>query len=246
MVRYKITVEYDGKNFSGWQRQKHSSNSIQQILEDAIKSFSGEELTIYCGGRTDAGVHALGQVVHFDLKKEHKLYVVRNAINYHLRPLPICVLSTETTDDEFHARFSAKKRHYLYKIVNRYAPLTLDHNHAWQVCQKLDISKMNKAAKHLIGKHDFSSFRAKDCQVKNPIKTIDNIEILQDGCNINIAISARSFLHNQVRIITGTLVECGRGHLLPEEIPSILKKCKRSAAGTTAPPYGLYLIRIDY
>ncbi|WP_339045217.1 tRNA pseudouridine(38-40) synthase TruA [Candidatus Mesenet endosymbiont of Agriotes lineatus] len=245
-MRYKVVLEYDGHNFSGWQRQKHSSNSIQQILESAIKNFLGEEITTHCGGRTDVGVHALGQVVHFDLQKGHKLYVVRNAINYHLRPLPICVLSVETTNDEFHARFSAKRRHYLYRIVNRYAPLTIDHNRAWQVCQKLDVNKMNKAAKYLIGKHDFSSFRAKDCQAKNPIKTVDNIEVLQDGYNINIAISARSFLHNQVRIITGTLVECGRGRLLPEEISNILRKCKRSAASTTAPPYGLYLVRIDY
>lgn len=245
-MRYKVIVEYEGRNFSGWQRQKHSLNSIQQILESAIKNFSGEEITVYCGGRTDAGVHALGQVAHFDLQKEREPYVVRNAINYHLRPLPICVLNAEITDDEFHARFSAKKRHYLYRIVNRYAPLTIDHNRAWQVCQKLDVNKMNKAAKYLIGKHDFSSFRAKDCQAKNPIKTINDIEILQDGCNINIPISARSFLHNQVRIIIGTLVECGRNRLPPEEILNILKKRKRSAAGATAPPYGLYLIRIDY
>lgn len=245
-MRYKITVEYNGSSFSGWQKQQHSANSIQEKIENAIFNFSGEKVTLYCGGRTDAGVHALGQIAHFDMEKEFELYRIRNAINYHLKSIPIVVLNAEVVDDAFHARFSAKKRYYEYRIVNRYAPAALETGYVWQVFSPLDVNIMREAAKHLLGKHDLSSFRSKDCHAANPIRTIDDIDIIQNGNHIHIKISAISFLHNQVRIIVGTLVEFGKNRTNPQEMLNILSQCKRSAAGVTAPPFGLYLVKIDY
>lgn len=244
-MRYKITIEYNGSGFSGWQKQ-HSTNSIQEIIENAIFNFSGEKVTLYCGGRTDAGVHAIGQVAHFDMQKEFELYRIRNAINYHLKSIPIVILNAEVVNDTFHARFSAKKRHYEYKIVNRYAPAALEAGYVWQIFNPLDVNIMCEAAKYLVGKHDLSSFRSKDCQAKNPVKTTDNIDITQNGSYIYIKISALSFLHNQVRIIVGTLVEFGKNKTDPQEMKQIIDRSRRSAAGVTAPPYGLYLIKIDY
>ncbi|WP_168464085.1 tRNA pseudouridine(38-40) synthase TruA [Wolbachia endosymbiont of Ctenocephalides felis wCfeT] len=245
-MRYKITIEYNGRNFSGWQKQQHSTNSIQETIESAIFSFSGEKIMLYCGGRTDAGVHAFGQVAHFDMQREFELYRIRNAINYHLKSIPIVVLNAEVVDDAFHARFSAKKRHYEYRIVNRYAPAALEYGYVWPVFNPLDINIMQEAAKYLIGRHDFSSFRSKDCQAANPVRTIDSIDIIQDGNRIHIKISALSFLHNQVRIIVGTLVEFGKNKTDPREMLNILNECKRAAAGVTAPSCGLYLVKIDY
>lgn len=245
-MRYKITIEYNGSGFSGWQKQQHSTNSIQEAIENAIFKFSGEEVTLYCGGRTDAGVHATGQVAHFDMQKEFELYRIRNATNYHLRSIPIVVLNAEVVDNAFHARFSAKKRYYEYKVVNRYAPAALEKGYVWQVFNPLDVNIMHEAAKYLIGKHDLSSFRSKDCQAKSPVKTIDDIDITQDGNQIYIKISALSFLHNQVRIIVGTLVEFGKNKTDPQKMRQIIDQQRRSAAGVTAPPYGLYLVKIDY
>ncbi|WCR53380.1 MAG: tRNA pseudouridine synthase A [Wolbachia endosymbiont of Ctenocephalides orientis wCori] len=245
-MRYKITIEYNGSGFSGWQKQQHSTNSIQEIIENAVFNFSGEKVTLYCGGRTDAGVHAMGQVAHFDMQKEFGLYRIRNAINYHLKSIPIVILNAEIVNDTFHARFSAKKRHYEYKIVNRYAPAALEAGYIWQIFNPLDVNIMREAAKYLVGKHDLSSFRSKDCQAKNPVKTIDDIDITQDGSYIYIKISALSFLHNQVRIIVGTLVEFGKNKADPQEMKQIIDQHRRSAAGVTAPPYGLYLVKIDY
>lgn len=199
-MRYKITIEYNGSNFIGWQKQKHSSNSIQEILENAILKFSQQHTTVYVAGRTDAGVHALGQVAHFDLTTNLDTYVVRNAINYHLIPHAIAILSVEKTDDKFHARFSAKKRHYLYKIINRYSPLTIDYNRAWLIHNPLNIENMIQAIEYIKGNHDFSSFRARHCQSKNPIKTIDDLKIIHNNQSINIHISAIPFSHHQVRI----------------------------------------------
>ncbi|MGL9731528.1 MAG: tRNA pseudouridine(38-40) synthase TruA [Wolbachia sp.] len=245
-MRYKITIEYNGSSFSGWQKQQHSANSIQETIENAIFNFSGEKVTLYCGGRTDAGVHALGQVAHFDMEREFELYRIRNAINYHLKLIPVVVLNVEVVDDEFHARFSAKKRHYEYRIINRYTPAALEAGYVWQISNPLDVNIIREAAKHLLGKHNLSSFRSKDCQAANPVRTIDNIEIVQNGSYIYIKISAISFLHNQVRIIVGTLVELGKNKTNPQEMLNILNKRKRNAAGVTAPPCGLYLVKIDY
>ncbi|MCM1000907.1 MAG: tRNA pseudouridine(38-40) synthase TruA [Wolbachia endosymbiont of Melophagus ovinus] len=245
-MRYKITIEYNGSSFSGWQKQQHSANSIQETIENAIFNFSGEKVTLHCGGRTDAGVHALGQVAHFDMEREFELYRIRNAINYHLKSIPVVVLNAEVVDNEFHARFSAKKRHYEYRIINRYAPAALEAGYVWQVFNPLNVNIMREAAKHLLGKHNLSSFRSKDCQAANPVRTIDDIEIAQNGSHIYIKISAISFLHNQVRIIVGTLVEFGKNKTNPQEMLNILNQRKRNAAGVTAPPCGLYLVKIDY
>ncbi|MBV0899588.1 MAG: tRNA pseudouridine(38-40) synthase TruA [Wolbachia endosymbiont of Fragariocoptes setiger] len=245
-MRYKITIEYNGSNFSGWQKQKHSAHSVQEAIENAILKFTGEKITLYCGGRTDSGVHALGQIAHFDINKNFEPYRIRNAINYHLNSTAISIVNVEVVNNEFHARFSAKKRHYQYKIINRYAPSPLENGYVWQVFKPLDVDVMIDAAQHLIGKHDLSSFRSKDCQAKSPIKTIDNIEILQHIHHIYIKISALSFLHNQVRIITGTLVKFGRHKIHSREMLKILDQKDRKASGVTAPPHGLYLMRIDY
>ncbi|CEI85484.1 tRNA pseudouridine(38-40) synthase TruA [Ehrlichia minasensis] len=245
-MRYKITIEYNGSNFIGWQKQKHSSNSIQEILEEAIFKFSQQNVTIYVAGRTDAGVHALGQVAHFDLTTDFDTYVVRNAINYHLLPHAIAVLNVEKADDKFHARFSAKKRHYLYKIINRYSPLTIDYNRAWLVRNPLNVDKMMQAVEYIKGNHDFSSFRARHCQSKSPVKTMDDLKIIHNDQYIDIYFSAISFLHNQVRIIVGTLVECGKSSFPPEYTRNILAAKNRSYAGMTAPPYGLYFVKVDY
>lgn len=245
-MRYKITIEYNGSGFFGWQKQQHSANSIQETIENAIFNFSGERVSLHCGGRTDAGVHALEQVAHFDMERQFELYRIRNGINYHLQAIPIVVLGAELVDDAFHARFSAKKRYYEYRIINRYAPTALETGYVWQVFNPLDVNIMREAAKHLLGKHNLSSFRSKDCQATNPVRTIDDIDIVQSESHIYIKISAISFLHNQVRIIVGTLVEFGKNRTNPQEMLNILSQCKRNAAGITAPPYGLYLIKIDY
>ncbi|MGN7619253.1 MAG: tRNA pseudouridine(38-40) synthase TruA [Ehrlichia sp.] len=245
-MRYKITIEYNGSNFIGWQKQKHSSNSIQEIVEEAIFKFSQQRVILYVAGRTDAGVHALGQVAHFDLTMDFDAYVIRNAINFHLIPHDIAILNVEKTDDKFHARFSAKKRHYLYKIINRYSHLTLDYNRAWLIRTPLNVKNMVQAIEYMKGNHDFSSFRAKHCQSKSPIKTIDDLQIINNGQFIDIYIAALSFLHNQVRIIVGTLVECGKNNFPPEYIRNILDAKNRSCAGITAPSYGLYFVKVDY
>ncbi|QGR02501.1 tRNA pseudouridine(38-40) synthase TruA [Ehrlichia ruminantium] len=245
-MRYKITIEYDGSNFIGWQKQHHASNSIQEILEEAIFKFSKQYVTVHAAGRTDAGVHALGQVAHFDLAADFDTYIVRNAINYHLISNPIVVVHVEKTNTDFHARFSAKMRHYVYKIINRYSPLTIDYNRAWLVRTPLNVENMIKAICYIKGNHNFSSFRAKCCQSKSPVKTIDNLTITYSHPYIDINISAISFLHHQVRIIVGTLVECGKGNFSPEHIKNIIDAKDRSYAGVTAPPYGLYFVKVDY
>ncbi|WFW29906.1 MAG: tRNA pseudouridine(38-40) synthase TruA [Wolbachia endosymbiont of Menacanthus eurysternus] len=245
-MRYKIIIEYNGSSFSGWQKQQHSINSVQETIENAIFNFSKEKVTLYCGSRTDAGVHALGQVAHFNIKKELELYKIRNAINFYLKSIPITILSVEIVNNEFHARFSAKKKHYEYKIFIRCTPTVLNSGYVWQIFNPLDVNIMREAAKYLLGKHNLSSFRSKNCQAISPIKTIDNIEIVQNENFIYIKISAISFLHNQVRIIVGTLVKFGKNKTNPQEMLNILKQRRRSAAGVTAPPYGLYLVKIDY
>lgn len=252
MTRYKLTVEYDGTGLLGWQRQKDGL-SAQEILENGIKGFCGQAIEVYAAGRTDAGVHARGQVVHMDLETTHDTYTIRQAINDHMRDSAVVVLDVEEVDDEFHARFSAKQRHYEYHILNRSPRPVIDRNHLWHVHYKLDIPAMRQAAKRLVGTHDFTSLRATECQSKSPVKTIDRIEIVAPdestddySSHITIHVSAKSFLHHMVRNIAGTLVDVGRGLYPPEKIDEILEAKDRAAAGPTAPAHALYFMRVDY
>lgn len=245
MPRYKIIIEYLGTGLAGFQRQKDSL-SVQEILENAISQFSNEVSVIFAAGRTDSGVHALGQVAHFDLNKEHEPYVVTRAINHFLKPHQISVLNTEIVDKSFHARFSAKARHYIYRINNRIGEVSIDRDRVWWVKPKLDLGAMISASKHLIGKHDFTSFRASSCQSASPLKTLDHIDIIEAGEEIHFKISAPSFLHHMVRNIVGTLVLVGNGKWRPEEVKVALEAKDRSAAGPTAPAQGLYFTKVDY
>lgn len=249
MTRWKITIEYDGGPFFGWQMQE-SEPSVQQALEDAIRAFSGEDARVHAAGRTDAGVHALGQVAHFDLEKETDARTVREATNAHLRPRPVAVLRAEIVDREFHSRFSAKKRHYLYRILQRKAPPVLDAGRVWHVPLPLDVGAMQKAANYLIGTHDFTSFRAKECQSDSPVKSLDQLDIIAappgHPDEIHILASARSFLHHQIRNITGTLKMVGEGKWSPQDVKKALEARDRSAAGPTAPAHGLYFVKVDY
>ena len=244
MNKYIITIEYDGTNYVGWQKQDNG-NSIQESIEIALAKLTGEKVSIFGAGRTDSGVHALGQVAHFVLSKEFKTENIRDGLNQHLRPQPIAVLEARKTDKDFHARFSAKKRTYEYLIINRRAPLTVDANKYWCVFKKLDTDKMILESKHFIGKHNFESFRSIDCQAKSAEKTINNIKIIKEAEKITIRVSAKSFLHSQVRIMVGTLVEIGKGKI-NNSIEKILQNKNRSQAGVTAPACGLYLMKIDY
>lgn len=245
MPRYRLTLEYDGGGFVGWQRQENGS-SIQAALEAAIHAFCGETVTTYGAGRTDAGVHALGQVCHIDLINAAEADTLRDAVNAHLRPARIAVLEAQRVADDFHARFDAVRRRYLYRIVNRRSPLALDHGRAWQVPQPLDTEAMNAGAAHLLGHHDFTSFRAAECQAKSPEKTLDRLEVTRLGSDVEIRAEARSFLHNQVRIMVGTLKFVGIGKWQPDDVKRALDARDRSAAGPTAPPDGLYLVGVDY
>lgn len=245
MTRFKLTLEYDGGPFVGWQRQENGV-SVQQVLEEAIFAFCGERPTVYAAGRTDAGVHALGQVVHVDLAREASPETVRNALNYHMKPSPVSVLLAEFAPAEFHARFSAKWRAYLYRIVNRRAPLAVERGRAWLVTAPLDAAAMQAGAQHLIGHHDFTSFRSSICQSASPMKTLDLLEIEREGEEIRIRARARSFLHHQVRNMVGTLKLVGEGKWAPDGVAKALAAKDRSAAGPTAPTDGLYLMAVGY
>lgn len=245
--RYKITVEYDGTGLLGWQKQLDGP-SVQEYLEKAVFGFLGQNTEVYGAGRTDAGVHALGQVAHFDLETTIDPFRVREAMNAHLRNLdaPVSVLKAELADENFNARFSAKGRSYIYRITNRRSPLVLDKYRSWWVYVPLDVEKMRAGAKFLLGHHDFTSFRAAKCQAKSPVKTLDKLDIVQNGENIAFYVEARSFLHHQVRNMVGTLKLVGDGHLTPEDIETILESKNRASAGPTAPAHGLYLNQIAY
>jgi tRNA pseudouridine38-40 synthase len=245
MSRWRLTVEYDGGPFVGWQRQDNGP-SVQEALENAIIGFSGEEVAVAGAGRTDSGVHALAQVAHFDLNREADADTVRDAINFHLKPRPVAVLEAQTVAPDFHARFSAQERAYRYRIVNRRAPLALEAGYAWQVSVALDAELMDQAAQVLVGHHDFSSFRAAQCQADSPVKTLDEITVARDGGAITIDVRARSFLHNQVRIIAGTLRLVGEGKWGAGDVADALAACDRAKAGPTAPPHGLYLVSVRY
>src|SRR4051794_34355771 len=245
MPRYKLTIEYDGTPFSGWQWQDHAP-SVQGVLADALAAFCRHAVKVNGAGRTDAGVHALGQVAHVDLEKDWRVDQVRDALNAHLRPHPVAVLSTEKVADGFDARFSAKKRHYLYRIINRRADLALERTRAWRVPRRLDAEAMHVAAQRLIGKHDFTTFRSTECQAKSPVKTLDALDVARDGDEVQIKTSARSFLHNQVRSMAGSLVLVGDGKWSADDLASALAARDRAACAPVAPPDGLYLARVDY
>jgi len=245
MPRYKLTIEYDGAPFVGWQAQANG-RAVQQALSEAIMKFCGERVTVFGAGRTDAGVHALGQVAHIDLAKDWDADTVREAINRHLRPEPVAILDAELAADDFDARFSAVKRHYRYRIVNRRAPLTLERGRAWRVAVPLDADAMNEAAQALVGKHDFTTFRAAECQAKSPVKTLDELSVGRDGEDIRIEASARSFLHHQVRSIAGSLKLVGEGKWTKADVAAALKACDRATCGPVAPAHGLYLVSVDY
>jgi tRNA pseudouridine38-40 synthase len=245
MPRYKLTLEYDGTGLVGWQRQE-TGPSVQGALEEAISRFSGERVTMMGAGRTDAGVHAAGQVAHCDLTRDWPPETVMNAVNFHLRPATIAVLGCAAVDPSFHARFSATARHYRYRIVNRAAPLALDRDRAWAVPQPLDAEAMRAAARVLVGRHDFTSFRAVQCQAKSPVKTLDVLDVQRDGAEIAVIASARSFLHNQVRAMVGSLKLVGEGKWSAADLAAALEARDRATAGPTAPAGGLFLTRVDY
>jgi tRNA pseudouridine38-40 synthase len=245
MPRYKLTIEYDGTPFVGWQMQDNGL-SVQGVLTEAVAAFSGKRATLSGAGRTDAGVHALGQVAHVDLAKDWDGGTVRDALNAHLRPHPIAVLAAEQVAETFDARFSAMKRHYLYRISNRRADLALELNRAWRVPRSLDSDLMQTAAQRLVGKHDFTTFRGAECQAKSPVKTLDRFNVARDGDDIRVTATARSFLQHQVRSMVGSLVHVGEGKWSADDLAAALAARDRSACGQVAPPQGLYLVRVEY
>ena len=245
MNKYKITLEYDGTNYVGWQRQENG-NSIQAAIEKAIEKLTLEKAVVFGAGRTDAGVHAKGQVAHFDIKKNFTIDNIRDGLNQHLRPQPISIIKVEKVTEEFHARFSANYRIYEYLIVNRRSPLTIEKNRAWIVFKKLNLDKMQKESSYFIGKHDFNAFRSINCQSSSSIKTIDSFDTHVQDENIRIKVKAKSFLHSQVRIMVGTLVDIGKGKISSISIKDIINNKDRNKAGVTAPACGLYLIEVGY
>jgi tRNA pseudouridine38-40 synthase len=245
MPRYKLTIEYDGRPFVGWQIQDNGP-SVQGVLAAAIAAFCGEEARVQGAGRTDAGVHALGQVAHFDLTREWPLHTVRAALNFHLKPDPIVVVDCAIVPDSFDARFSAAARHYRYRILARPAPSALDRNRVWWVPQPLSAAAMDEAAQILVGRHDFTTFRAAACQAQSPVKTLDRLSAMRIGDEVVIEASARSFLHNQVRSMVGSLKLVGEGKWRAADLAAALAARDRTACGPVAPARGLCLMRVDY
>jgi tRNA pseudouridine38-40 synthase len=245
MPRYKLLIEYDGAPFAGWQIQA-GQPTVQGVLTAAVEAFCGESVAVQGAGRTDAGVHAFGQVAHIDLSRDWETDTVRDALTAQLRPHPVAVLAAERVSDEFDARFSARARHYLYRIVNRRADLALDRGRAWRVPRPLDAQAMHRAAQGLLGKHDFTTFRAAECQAKSPVKTLDRLDVEHAGDEIRITASARSFLHHQVRSMVGSLVLVGEGRWSAKDLADALAARDRTACGPIAPPDGLFLVRVDY
>ncbi|MEM9937436.1 MAG: tRNA pseudouridine(38-40) synthase TruA [Pseudomonadota bacterium] len=245
MQRIKLTLEYDGRPYVGWQRQLEHK-SVQSVLEAAAEKLNNAPVTLQGAGRTDAGVHATGQVAHMDLTTPRPIRKIADALNYHLRPEPVAVLSAEEVGEDFHARFSAKGRAYRYIIVNRRADLTLDKGQALRVAPPLDENAMHGAAQRFVGIHDFSTFRDAECQAKSPIKSLDKISVARFGDHIEVTVEAISFLHRQVRSMVGSLIEVGRGARDADWIEEILEAKDRKACGPVAAADGLYLERVDY
>jgi tRNA pseudouridine38-40 synthase len=243
--RYKLTIEYDGSPFAGWQIQADQP-TVQGVLTAAIEALSGEKTPVQGAGRTDAGVHARGQVAHVDLTKDWDTDTIRDGLNAHIRPYPIAILGAEHAAEDFNARTSAIKRHYLHRIINRRADLTVDAGRAWRVPRPLDAAAMHAAAQRLVGKHDFTTFRSTECQAASPVKTLDVLSVARDGDAINVTASARSFLHSQVRSMVGSLVMAGEGKWSADDLAAALAARDRAACGQVAPPDGLYLMQVDY
>jgi tRNA pseudouridine38-40 synthase len=245
MPRYRLTIEYDGGPFVGFQRQSNGP-SIQQSLERAIEAYCGEAVTVTGAGRTDAGVHAEGQVVHIDLAADKDPEEIRDAVNFHLKPDPVAVLDADEAAADFHARFDAIARHYRFRIVNRRPPLTVDRGLAWHVPSPLDADRMHEAAQRLVGKHDFTTFRSAQCQAQSPVKTLDRLDVMRHGDDITVIAEARSFLHHQVRSMVGTLKLVGQGKWTADRLTAALEARDRQRLGLNAPPHGLYLTRVLY
>ncbi|WP_342359390.1 tRNA pseudouridine(38-40) synthase TruA [Terrarubrum flagellatum] len=247
MPRFKLIIEYDGGAYAGWQSQANA-RAVQDALEDALERMSGERPRLTAAGRTDAGVHALHQVAHADLKKEWRPGNLRDGLNAHLKLMDdlVSVIAIERVDEEFDARFRARKRHYLYRISNRRAPPTLDKTRVWHIPRKLNSDTMHEAAQVLIGRHDFTTFRATHCQAKSPVKTLDRLDVIRKGDDIEVFASSRSFLHNQVRSMVGSLVEVGLARWTRDDLRAALDAKDRKRCGQVAPPQGLYLIGVDY
>ncbi len=247
MPRYRLDIEYDGTGYAGWQRQA-GHHTVQAALEQAIRAFCGEEVGVRGAGRTDAGVHAAGQVAHVDLSREWRADTVRDAVNAHLVAAGegVCVLAAASVPDDFDARFSATARHYLYRILNRRAPPALERNRVWHIQKRLDAGAMHDAAQALVGRHDFTTFRSVQCQANSPLRTLDRLDVARDGDMIEIRASARSFLHNQVRSMVGTLRRAGEGAWTRADVAAALAARDRAACGPVAPPQGLFLVRVDY
>jgi tRNA pseudouridine38-40 synthase len=245
MPRYKLIVEYDGRPFCGWQRQKHDL-SVQQVLEEAIARFSGETVTTQAAGRTDAGVHALGQVVHFDLARAWDPFKIREALNYHTKPHPVAIIDCAPVGEAFEARFSATARHYEYRILNRRARPALDAGKVWHVPVGLDAEAMHAAAQLILGRHDFSTFRAAECQANSPVRTLDVLNVSRQAEMIVVTARARSFLHSQVRSMVGSLKLVGEGRWSPADFRAALDAADRARCGPLAPPDGLYLTGVSY
>lgn len=247
MPRFKMTVEYDGTPYVGWQRQENG-HAVQSAIENAILSLTTETVSIRAAGRTDSGVHARGQVVHADLSRAWEPYKLRNALNAHLAMAGegVSILSVEAVGDGFDARFSALRRHYLYRIISRSSPLAIEAKRAWWVSKPLDHEAMHAAAQTLIGHHDFTTFRSAHCQANSPMRTLDRLDVTRDGDLIEIRASAQSFLHNQIRSFAGTLKLAGEGRMTPEDVRAALEAKDRAACGPVAPPEGLYFMQVDY
>lgn len=245
MTRYRLTLEYDGAPFVGWQRQENGP-SVQAALERAVAAYAGEASPVFGAGRTDTGVHALGQVAHVDIARGDPARKVREALNFHLKPDPVAVLEAEAVDADFHARFSACERRYLYRILNRRARPALEAGRVWHVAAPLDAGSMHEAAQALVGRHDFTTFRSVQCQADSPVRTLDAVVVASEGAEIRIAVRARSFLHNQVRSIVGSLKQVGEGRWSAADLAAALAARERAACGPVAPAHGLYLAEVRY
>jgi tRNA pseudouridine38-40 synthase len=244
-MRFKLTLEYDGGPYQGWQRLAEGP-SVQGALEEAVFNLTGARSEVIGAGRTDAGVHAMGQVAHVDIEKPFEAWKLAEALNAHLRPHPIAVLKAAEAAPDFHARFDATKRQYLYSILNRRAPAALARGFVWQIARELDAGAMHAAAQRLLGKHDFTTFRDSQCQAKSPVKTLDRCDVSRSGESIQIWCEAQSFLHRQVRSMVGTLVEAGSGKMSADDVADALAAADRSRCGPVAPPDGLFLVRVEY
>lgn len=249
MAKYALKIEYDGKPFKGWQRQADQP-SVQQTIEEALGKLEKNVPSIVTAGRTDTGVHALGQVAHCEMQKDWKPFRLSEALNFHLKPNPVSILDVARVDDDFSARFSAQERQYIYRILNRRAPATFHRGQVWRVPYFLDVDAMQEAADHLIGTHDFTTFRSTMCQASSPVKTIDEarfeIHDTLEGREVQFHCRARSFLHNQIRSLIGSLERVGSGNWTPDDFKDVLDAMDRQACGPVAPPQGLYLSKVRY